>query len=76
MVKFEFVMSDIDAENMLRAIHDNGVNNVEKILRVMVDPNLTDDQKEMYIQSYKDSQEYFRGLIKQMKNYRAEDDLD
>lgn len=73
MVKFEFVMSDVDAENMLRAIHDNGVNNIEKILRVMVDPNLTDDQKEMYIQSYKDSREYFEGLIKQMKNYRVEE---
>lgn len=73
MVKFEFTMSDVDAENMLRAIHDTGVDNIEKILRVMVNPDLTEEQKEMYIRSYKDSQEYFEGLITQMTNYRVEE---
>ena len=73
MIKFEFTMSDVDAENMLRAIHDNGVDNIEKILRVMVNPDLTEEQKEMYIQSYKDSQIYFEGLISQMTNYRIEE---
>jgi len=71
MVKFEFTMSDVDAENMLRAIHDNGVDNSEQILRVMCNPDLTEEQKKMYIQSYKDSQIYFQGLIKQMTNYRV-----
>jgi hypothetical protein len=73
MVKFEFTMSDVDAENMLRAIHDNGVDNIEKILRVMVNPDLTEEQKEMYIQSYKDSRIYYEGLISQMTNYRIEE---
>ena len=66
-------MSDVDAENMIRAIHYNGVDNTEQILRVMVNPDLTKEQKEMYIQSYKDSQIYFRCLIKQMTNYRIEE---
>lgn len=74
MIKFEFTMSDVDAENLLRAIRDHAASYTEEIMDVMVDKGLTKDEQKTYISAYKDVREYYLALIPQMKNYRVEND--
>ena len=71
-VKFEFTMSDVDAENLVGAVRDSALRNDEFIMDVMLDQALTAEQKAQYIRAYKAHREYTLGLIAQMTNTRVE----
>lgn len=71
-VKFEFTMSDVDAENLVGAVRDSAVRCGEDIMAVMASQTLTAEQKAQYIRSYQDQREYILGLIAQMTNTRVE----
>ena len=71
MVKFEFIMEDVDAENLMRAIHSYANDQHDAIIDIIVNPDLTVEEKRMYIASYKDSYDYYKNLITQMANYRV-----
>lgn len=71
-VKFEFTMSDVDAENLIRAVRDSALRCGEDIMAVMANQTLTAEQKAQYIRAYQDHREYMLGLITQMTNTRVE----
>ena len=72
-VKFEFVMEDVDAENLIRAIRDSALRNDIHILDYMTREDLSEDQRNNYIRHLKENQAYTLGLIDQMKNTRVEE---
>lgn len=71
-VKFEFTMSDVDAENLVGAVRDSAVRCDEDIMAVMANQTLTAEQKAQYIETYKAHREYILGLIAKMSNTRVE----
>ena len=71
-VKFEFTMSDIDAENLVGAVRDSALRNDEYIMETLADEDLTPNQKTKYVEAFKAHREYTLGLIAQMTNTRVE----
>jgi len=72
-VKFEFTMSDVDAENLIWAIRESALSNDEYIMKYMARQDMTEEQKEPYIQEFKNVKEYTLGLIKKMSNTKVEE---
>jgi hypothetical protein len=72
-VKFEFVMEDADAENLIWAIRDAALQNDIHILEYMSRQDLSEDQRNSYIQHLEANKAYTLGLIEQMKNTRVGD---
>jgi|AntAceMinimDraft_5_1070358.scaffolds.fasta_scaffold305754_2 hypothetical protein len=62
MIHFDFVVDDVDAENIMAALQNEVWCSVESALS-------TDN--EIMIRAYKDTAEYYRGLIIKMKNTRV-----
>lgn len=71
-VKFEFTMSDIDAENLIWAIRNDALRNDESIMDYELREDLTREQKDSYINWLKANKEYMLGLIEKMTNTRVE----
>ena len=70
-VKFEFTMEDVDAENLIWAIRDSALRNDEHIMKYMARPDLTQEQKDSYIDHLKANRDYTMGLIEKMTNTRV-----
>lgn len=70
-IKFEFILEDEDAENLIWAIRGYALRNDEYILDQFARQDLTEEQRTLYIQAYKESKEYFLGLIGKMTNTRV-----
>lgn len=72
-VKFEFVMEDVDAENLIWAIRDTALKNDIRILEYMARQDLSEEQQNNYIQHLEANKAYTLGLIEQMTNTRVEE---
>jgi uncharacterized membrane protein YvbJ len=73
MIKFEFTMEDVDAENLMWAIRESALRNDEYIIKYMARQDMTEEQKEPYIKYFKDGKAYMLGLIEKMTNTRVEE---
>lgn len=71
MVKFDFTVTDADAENIMEIMRNQIMHNNQHILELMADPNYP--TQEHYIEAYKQDNEYIVGLIKKMNNTRVEE---
>lgn len=71
-VKFEFIVSDEDAQSILDAISDKAQSFNESIMSVMVDPNIDDDTTDAMINALRGHQKYVYGLIEKMHNSQVE----
>jgi len=71
-VKFEFVMEDVDAENIMWAIRESALRNDEHIMHYEARTDLTQEQKDSYISWLKANKAYMLGLIEKMTNTRVE----
>ena len=72
MIRFDFTVSDVDAQNILQIMRERiNANNV-KIIDHMVQV-LVQEGHEEYIAEYRRDNEYVEGLIKKMTNTRVEE---
>lgn len=70
-IKFEFVLEDVDAENLLSSIRDSALRNDERVLDVMLKQATgvyTKEQADIYITAFREQKEYTLGLITKMYN--------
>ncbi len=72
MIHFDFVMEDVDAENLMWAIRESALRNDEEIMDYESRGDLTKEQKESYIDWLKANKAYMLGLIEKMTNTRIE----
>lgn len=68
MVKFDFTVSDADAENIMEIMRNQIMQNHSKITSLMCEIG-----QEHYIEAYKQDNEYIEGLIKKMTNTQVEE---
>lgn len=73
MIHFDFTVEDVDAENLMWAIRNSALRNDESIMDYMVREDLTQEQKDSYIDWFKANKAYMLGLIEKMTNTRVEE---
>lgn len=67
-VKFEFIMEDVDAENLMRTVRNDALRNDDHIMDYMCREDLTEEQRDNYIQACLARKSYQLGLLEQMTN--------
>ena len=72
MIHFDFIVEDVDAENLMWAIRESALRNDEHIMDYEARTDLTQEQKDSYISWLKANKEYMLGLIEKMTNTRVE----
>jgi hypothetical protein len=72
MIHFDFIVEDVDAENLMWAIRESALRNDEHIMDYEARTDLTQEQKDSYISWLKANREYMLGLIEKMTNTRIE----
>jgi hypothetical protein len=72
MIHFDFIVEDVDAENLMWAIRESALRNDEHIMKYMARQDLTREQKDSYISWLKANKAYMLGLIEKMTNTRIE----
>ncbi len=70
-VHFDFVVEDVDAENICMVIRDTALRNDELIIEYMTRADLTEAQRNSHIEWLRANKAYMLGLIEQMKNTRV-----
>ena len=70
MVKFEFILTDHEAESLMSAVQSQIVQLHVNILDEMAGKNRKD-----YIKAYKDLIEYYKNMKIKMKNKRVSDSI-
>jgi len=73
MIHFNFIVEDVDAENIMWAIRDRALKSDEHKISFMARSDLTDAQKESYYQALDANKAYMLGLIEKMTNTRVEE---
>lgn len=73
MIHFDFIVEDVDAENLMWAIRESALRNDEAIMDYMARTDLTQEQKDSYIDWLKANKAYMLGLIEKMTNTRVEE---
>jgi hypothetical protein len=73
MIHFDFIVEDVDAENLMWAIRESALRNDEHIMDYEARTDLTQEQKDSYISWLKANKEYMLGLIEKMTNTRVEE---
>jgi hypothetical protein len=73
MIHFDFIVEDVDAENLMWAIRESALRNDEHIMNYEARQDLTREQKDSYISWLKANKEYMLGLIEKMTNTRIEE---
>jgi hypothetical protein len=73
MIHFDFIVEDVDAENLMWAIRNSALRNDEAIMDYEARQDLTREQKDSYISWLKANKEYMLGLIEKMTNTRIEE---
>lgn len=63
MIHFDFIVEDVDAENLMWAIRESALRNDEDIMDYEVRTDLTQEQKDSYINWLKANKAYMLGLI-------------
>jgi hypothetical protein len=72
MIHFNFIVEDVDAENLMWAIRESALRNDEHIMDYEARTDLTQEQKDSYINWLKANKAYMLGLIEKMTNTRVE----
>jgi hypothetical protein len=72
MIHFNFIVEDVDAENLMWAIRESALRNDEHIMDYEARTDLTQEQKDSYISWLKANKAYMLGLIEKMTNTRIE----
>lgn len=70
MIHFSFTVRSADAENILRAMREQALENDISKMHYLSRHDLTDEQKESYCQALDENKEYMIGLIAKMNNTR------
>jgi hypothetical protein len=73
MIHFDFIVEDVDAENLMWAIRESALRNDEHIMDYEARTDLTQEQKDSYIDWLKANKAYMLGLIEKMTNTRVEE---
>ena len=73
MIHFDFIVEDVDAENLMWAIRESALRNDEAIMDYEARTDLTQEQKESYYQALDANKAYMLGLIEKMTNTRVEE---
>jgi hypothetical protein len=73
MIHFDFIVEDVDAENLMWAIRESALRNDEHIMKYMARTDLTQEQKDSYINWLNSNKAYMLGLIEKMTNTRIEE---
>ncbi len=73
MIHFDFIVEDVDAENLMWAIRNSALRNDEAIMDYEARTDLTQEQKDSYIDWLKANKAYMLGLIEKMTNTRVEE---
>jgi hypothetical protein len=73
MIHFNFIVEDVDAENLMWAIRESALRNDEHIMDYEARTDLTQEQKDSYINWLKANKAYILGLIEKMTNTRVEE---
>jgi hypothetical protein len=73
MIHFDFIVEDVDAENLMWAIRESALRNDEHIMDYEARTDLTQEQKDSYISWLKANKAYMLGLIEKMTNTRVEE---
>jgi hypothetical protein len=73
MIHFDFIVEDVDAENLMWAIRESALRNDEDIMDYESRTDLTQEQKDSYISWLKANKAYMLGLIEKMTNTRVEE---
>lgn len=66
-VKFEFEVSDSDADTIMGCINDRRAKTLEDILEVMSDTSLNESQKKARIEWYRSHHQYLGEVVKKIK---------
>ena len=66
MIRFDFTVSDADAQNIFQIMRDRIMMNNQQIIEMIGKPG-----KEDYIAAYRRDNEYVEGLIQKMTNTRV-----
>lgn len=72
MIHFDFIVEDVDAENLMWAIRESALRNDERIMDYEARTDLTQEQKNSYISWLNSNKAYMLGLIEKMTNTRVE----
>jgi len=70
MIKFEFIVDDADAENILECIRESALRNDERIMCLLA-LNYPGPETDRFLEAYKQNKEYLLGLIEKMKNTKV-----
>lgn len=73
MIHFDFIVEDVDAENIMWALRDYALKNDEDIMDYEARKDSTREQKDSYVNCLKDNKAYMLGLIEKMTNTRVEE---
>jgi hypothetical protein len=73
MIHFDFIVEDVDAENLMSAIRESALRNDMSIMDYETRTDLTREQKDSYIDWLKANKAYMLGLIEKMTNTRVEE---
>lgn len=73
MIHFDFIVEDVDAENIVRAVRDSALRNDDDIMDYEARTDLTQEQKDSYIDWLKANKAYMLDLIEKMTNTRVEE---
>jgi hypothetical protein len=73
MIHFNFIVEDVDAENLMWAIRESALRNDEAIMDYEARTDLTQEQKDSYIDWLKANKAYMLGLIEKMTNTQVEE---
>lgn len=71
MIHFDFTVEDVDAENIMRVIRESALRNDDGIMDYKARSDLTQEQKDSYINWLKANKAYMLGLIEKMTNTRV-----
>ena len=73
MIHFNFIVEDVDAENLMWAIRESALRNDQHIMDYEARLGLTREQKDSYIDWLKANKAYMLGLIEKMTNTQVEE---
>ena len=73
MIHFDFIVEDVDAENLMSAIRESALRNDMSVMDYEARTDLTREQKDSYINWLKANKAYMLGLIEKMTNTRIEE---
>lgn len=73
MVHFNFIVEDVDAENIFFSIRNDALRNDERIMDLMARKDISDDYRTAMIAACERSRDYTLSLLELMKNTRAKE---